>query len=279
MARRRAAQTTNGGDEPTFTLSEAEHFIELIRLKRTTAMQARKDIGTATPYRRKILARFEMLLEEQALIPRMDKPNNLGVPIEVRDFVERSLRDGVKYSVIQALANVPYEFVKNVSKETGALYCRQGRGRRIPKETRNKIIAAIRERKMRISEIARQFGVTVDTIYEYRQKLGDRENRKHWRKLTPEQVAFAKAALARGEKWESVAQDLGVSTRTLLKTVRYRKHGDLVARRQALAAEIVSLRQSSMHVSAIARKLKIGERSVRRCLQVSLCSGLKGSLA
>ena len=81
-------------------------------------------------------------------------------------------------------------------------------------------------RKERAAVLQRRFLINCKTVQAFRRAIGDTEDRRHWTKLSGEQIERATAMLRDGEKWLYVAGACGVSLTTLQKHVAYRKKGE-----------------------------------------------------
>jgi len=152
---------------------------------------------------------------------------NIGehTPAELRHAVIARLRGGWSQRQIRETLPVRIGLIMRLSKEVGAAYLkRRGRGRRFTPELRAAIRAAVKAGK-RSSELQREFSIDYDTTIQFRRELGDREDRRHWMKLSPEQVEQATHMLQQGKKWRTVAETFNVALATLQKRVGYRKRG------------------------------------------------------
>ena len=155
----------------------------------------------------------------------MTEQRNIGdhTPAELKLAVITRLRGGWSQRRIHETLPVRIGLIMKLSKETGAAYLkRRGRGRRFTPELRAAICAAVRAGK-RSSELQKEFSIDYDTVTQFRRELGDFEDRRHWMKLSPEQIEQATQMLQRGDGWRTVATHFNVALATLQRAVMYRK--------------------------------------------------------
>ncbi len=185
----------------------------------------RKLIGNGSGYRRQVRLHFDALVARKPL-PKGTKQRVRcvveRVSPELKNEVKAQLRAGRSHAAIRETVPVGPGLILNVSKEIHASELKKGRGRRLPLELQEQIRAAIREGQ-RPTDIVHRLGVCEKTVGTFRRELGDFENRRYRRKLTPAQIEEATVQLRHGDKWRDVAEYFGVSTTTLGHAVPYRK--------------------------------------------------------
>lgn len=187
------------------------------------------DTSDTTAYRRAVRLYFDGMV---ARLPRR------GMRLRQR-VRETQVSDLLKLQVIQLLrlgwsqkrirntlhVGVGPGIIMKLSKKIGAAFLKQrGRGRRFTPEMKQRIRDAVKAGK-RSAAIQREFQIDYDTTILFRREFGDFEDRRHWTKLSSQQIARAREALMRGEKWRSVAIDSGVALATLQRHVTFRKRG------------------------------------------------------
>jgi transposase len=188
----------------------------------------RQIIGT-TPERLPILREFDLLTLHLPRHPERMRGrlrvrcNGTALSPFLRALVIACLRAGWTQERILEKYPVGPGVVLRLSKEIGASYLKpRGRGRRLSAELKQTILAAV-QAKRRAADLQREFQIDYDTVQAFRYSIGDTEDRRHWQKLSREQIEQAVSMLRAGEKWLAVASELGVSLATLQKHVAYRK--------------------------------------------------------
>ena len=144
-------------------------------------------------------------------------------PEELRNAVIVRLRAGWSQRQIRETLPVRIGVIMKLGKETGAAFLKKrGRGRRFTPALREAIRAAVMAGK-RSSQLQQEFNIDYDTTIQFRREIGDFENRRHWKKMSREQIEQATEALKRGEKWLAVAMTFNVALATLQRHITYRK--------------------------------------------------------
>ena len=141
---------------------------------------------------------------------------------ELRAAILHLLRLNWSQKRVAATLHVGLLIVRRCAIPAHASTWKRGRGRRFSVEQWQAIIAAVKAGR-RSADIERAFRCDWHTVTKIRHSLGDFENRRHWTKLSPEQVEQAAAQVGAGARWRDVAAQLGVSPTTLLRWCRYRK--------------------------------------------------------
>jgi hypothetical protein len=194
-----------------------------------TIASIRTLIGMEDDFRKEVRLRFDLCVAHLPQRPGQLRKNvrNSEISSKLKSEVCRLLREGWPHSRIRAALPVGYRCVLELSKQMGAPFLKlHGRGRRFTPALREQIRAAVQSSR-RSADIQREFQVDYDTVMLFRHQLGDFEDRRHWKKMSPEQIEEATQALRTGRRWRSVALDCGVSLATLQRWVIYRKRASI----------------------------------------------------
>ena len=183
----------------------------------------------AQRHRTETLLAFDVLLWQRATLNHRNR--GIGRAIE-RGFltaeleaeIVRLFRASLTQKEINERLPIGIHSVGRISKRHRASEWKKGQGRRIPAETRSRIVAAIRVMQrsgpwhdMTNRSIAREFFVSPDYVADLRRELGDTEDRRFRRKLSADQVREARRMLREGASWRCVAQAFHVALWTLQK--------------------------------------------------------------
>lgn len=230
--------------------SEARNLLVLLQ-RGETPDSIRALIGNGTPYRRCVRLHFDIFV---ARLPKRGnrlrrRVNGNNISDTLKAEACKLLRAGWSHARILARLPVGPGCVLGLSKRIGASYLKRGRGKRLSPELKAKISEAVKAGQCS-AEIERQFQVCWHTVIKFRRAIGDFENRRHRRRLLPQQIEQASRDLGRGEKWSNVAAKLGVSLHTLQKRVSFRKRRELSREQIEQATELLKGGQTWPDVAA-----------------------------
>jgi hypothetical protein len=208
----------------SYAQAEARGLLKLLDSGETIA-SIRTLIGMEDDFRKEVRLRFDVLVVHSSphdgRLLRNARQNRISSALKKE--ICRLLRAGWSHSRIRAALPVGYPLILQLSKELGAPYLKQsGRGRRFTASLREQIRAAVQSGR-RSADIEREFQIDYDTVLLFRRELGDFEDRRHWKKMSSEQIDQATEALKNGRRWRDVASDFNVTPTTLQRWVTYRK--------------------------------------------------------
>lgn len=175
---------------------------------------------TVSSLRELIGNRPQVRLAFDTIIYRKRLSSEVGPAL--RSEILRSLRSGLSQKAVAFRMKIPEDVVRKIAQAARVSNFKRGRGRRFSEEERAQIIEAVRS-GARATELIARFGISRETVKEFRWRLGDRADRRHRRKLTDEQIARAEELLRSGMRWRDVAPAIGCCLTTLVRTVPFRK--------------------------------------------------------
>lgn len=200
----------------------------LLSLLQTNSVESVRQTIGMNPERLPVLREFDLLTLHLPRSKRMRgrlrvRCNGRTLSPFLRALVLACLRNGWPQRRILQKYPVGPGVVLRLSKEISASTLKPcGRGRRLSGEVKDAILANVKM-KRRSTDLQRKFRIDYGTVQTFRRSLGDFEDRRHWKKLSQEQIERATAMLRRGEKWRAVASAFDVSLATLQKRVTFRK--------------------------------------------------------
>ncbi len=202
----------------------------------------------AQHHRTETLLAFDSILWQQAIVDHRNGGVRAALEAgyltrELEAEIVRLFRTGAGHAEIRARIPVGHVLIETISKRHRASEWKSYRGRRIPAETRSRIVAAIRQMQrpgphdITTKWIAWKFFVSPDYVADLRRELGDREDRRLRRKLDAHQVRQANRMLREGATWRSVAQAFHVALWTLQRVCqRTGRHSGRQPKRRTAAA-------------------------------------------
>jgi len=158
------------------------------------------------------------------------------VSLCLRNEISRLLRLGWTPERVRESLSVGPWTIRQIAEQIRASTYKRGRGRRITEDVTARIRVALRTGKT-CRQIEQQENVSYQSVKAIRRRDGDFENWRKRKKLSAEQIARAREAVRSGDRWRDVADRLGVSARTLMTSMPYRKRED---RRARLTAEEIA---------------------------------------
>jgi transposase-like protein len=242
--------------------AEAKGLLALLQTGETVT-SLRNLIGSNTPYRRRVLTLFDLLV---AHYPKngfrlRERVNTKDVSNVLRSEALRLLRSGLSHKAVLERLPIGAGLVVQLSKTYRIAYQKTGRGRRLSPDLKQQIADRVKA-GARSSDISKEFGVDYDTTVQFRHLAGDFENRRLRKKLSEHDLAQARTQLEAGGKWRTVAAKLNVSLATLQKSLPYRKNdaGHPVQ-------EMVSAFRAGKQIIEIAGEFRLCVKTVRGLLR------------
>jgi hypothetical protein len=204
--------------------------------------------------------RYQILLAFDALCTKRGTPEEITP--ELRAEILRLLALNFSCKQVGRALRVSLSIINCAARPLRAL--KRGRGRRFTPTVWKLILAAVRSGRTS-REVQSQFGIHYVSVLKARKELGDTEDRRRRRKITPERIQRAEQLLRAGESWADVARTIGLSQTTVIAHVKYRKYRDsfpFVRLSRKKHAAIVTALLAGQSRNTICRELRASARTV-----------------
>jgi DNA-binding CsgD family transcriptional regulator len=153
--------------------TEARALLGFVKTQSVESLRA--EIGTATPYRRKVRLCFDLLVcrmpRHGSRLRHRRNVNTAMVSTELKAELVRLLRAGWSQKRISENLPVGRFTVEQLGKQIGAALVKRGRGRRLSLEQKQEIVSRLKAGARSI-DVAREFGIDLSTVWTYRHQKG-----------------------------------------------------------------------------------------------------------